>query len=91
MYVNCSLWSAATDLNVTVCFNKHMDPVIYEQDCVGDWICSRSGYLFKYPKVYDSKHDNIWFICVLQAISGIFILLKYMYIPKLINIAFITV
>ncbi len=42
----------------------------------------------------DNKHlsaTNIWFICVLQAISGIFIMIKYICKPFLIDIAFITV
>ncbi len=35
------------DLNVTLWFKAliDMNPVIYEQDCVGDWICLRSNYL----------------------------------------------
>ncbi len=32
--------------------------------------------------------DNIWFNCVLQAISGIFIIIKYIYNPMIIDIAF---
>ncbi len=40
----------------------------------------------------DNKHSckNIWFIFVLQAILGHFIMLKYICKPFIINIAFIT-
>ncbi len=36
----------------------------------------------------NKRRDNIWFNCVLQAISGIFIIIKYIYNPMIINIAF---
>ncbi len=34
------------------------------------------------------RRDNLWFNCVLQAISGIFIIIKYIYNPMIIDIAF---
>ncbi len=34
------------------------------------------------------RRDNIWFNCVLQTISGIFIIIKYIYNPVIIDIAF---
>ncbi len=34
------------------------------------------------------RRGNLWFNCVLQAISGIFIIIKYIYNPMIIDIAF---
>ncbi len=41
----------------------------------------------QYTTVNIQRH-NIWFSFVLQAISGIFIIIKYIYNPMIIDIAF---
>ncbi len=37
------------------------------------------------------RRDNLWFSCVLQVISGIFIIIKYIYNPMIIDIAFTVI
>ncbi len=66
-----------------------MNPVIYEQDWVIESVRDLAIYLnIQLYTTINIRRDNIWFNCVLQAISGIFIIIKYIYNPMIIDIAF---
>ncbi len=96
MFHNVSLWisgSANADLNVTLWFKALIDIWILSFMNKIAWVIESERDLTIYLNTQqyttiNIRRDNIWFSHVVQAISGIFIIIKYIYNPMIIDIAF---